>query len=92
MPGTRLRRRARAAAAPGRLDVTLRRLPLAAHEPLPAATAPLARRPWHGLTNNPLLGKLHRALAPALAERLRATLPDYMVPAAWVTQIGRAHV
>jgi amino acid adenylation domain-containing protein len=73
------------AAAPGRLDVTLRRLPLAAHEPLPAATAPLARRPWHGLTNNPLLGKLHRAIAPALAERLRATLPDYMVPAAWVT-------
>ncbi len=35
-------------------------------------------------TNNPLLGKRHRALAPALRNHLQERLPDYMIPGAFV--------
>ncbi len=73
------------AATPGLLDVTLRRLPPGPEGAPPGPAAPPLDLSWERLTNNPLLGKLHRRLTPALIERLGACLPDSMVPTAWVT-------
>ena len=42
------------------------------------------RQAWRAYTNNPLLGKLSRTLAPALRTWLHEKLPDYMTPAAFV--------
>jgi amino acid adenylation domain-containing protein/non-ribosomal peptide synthase protein (TIGR01720 family) len=39
---------------------------------------------WHAFANNPLLGKLSQLLVPQLRETLKQSLPDFMVPAAYV--------
>ncbi|QJE73056.1 amino acid adenylation domain-containing protein [Aerophototrophica crusticola] len=68
---------------PGRLDAAF----LAAGEP--PALMPIARplpQPgdWRTATNNPLLGTQGKLLGPLLREHLSATLPAFMLPAAFV--------
>ncbi|WP_272002971.1 amino acid adenylation domain-containing protein [Nannocystis radixulma] len=66
---------------PGVMDVVVRRPD---HPRVPAQPV-AAGRSKRALANNPLLGKQHRRLVPALHARLRDRLPDAMIPAAWVT-------
>ena len=40
--------------------------------------------PWRDYGNDPLQGRLQRSLVPELRERLRAAVPDYMMPSAFV--------
>ena len=42
------------------------------------------RQGWQSYTNNPLLGKLNRTLAPQVRTYLQSKLPEYMVPSAFV--------
>jgi hypothetical protein len=65
---------------PGAMDVVFAQ-PGAEAGGYPVQAAP---RPWHRYANNPLLGKLRRALIPKLRAGLQASLPDYMVPQAFV--------
>ncbi|ETX03410.1 MAG: hypothetical protein ETSY1_00170, partial [Candidatus Entotheonella factor] len=71
--------------APETMDVLFWRLSASdgiGLSPLPMPETP--RRPWSAYSNNPLLGKLHRTMIPAIRQDLQAALPDYMVPAAFV--------
>src|SRR5262249_5418355 len=77
-----------AAAADGCYDVDFRR---PAPAPIPSwngkANAPEAAqppRPWACYANDPMRGKTARELVPQLRHHLRAKLPEYMVPAAFV--------
>lgn len=49
--------------------------------PTPKAQA----KPWKDYANNPLQGKVARQLEPQLRHYLQSCLPNYMVPAAFVT-------
>ncbi|MBD2776531.1 non-ribosomal peptide synthetase [Iningainema tapete] len=42
-------------------------------------------KPWSHYANNPLQGKLTRQLVPQLRSFLKQSLPDYMIPSAFVT-------
>ncbi|NEO49846.1 MAG: amino acid adenylation domain-containing protein, partial [Moorea sp. SIO4A3] len=42
-------------------------------------------KPWKDYANNPLQGKVARQLEPQLRHYLQSSLPNYMVPAAFVT-------
>ncbi len=70
----------------GVMDVYLhRRTHTPGQAPLPPAQPPEQPKPWRAYGNNPLLGKRHRQLVPRLRAALEAQLPDYMIPAAWMT-------
>ncbi|HEY9762642.1 MAG TPA: AMP-binding protein, partial [Trichocoleus sp.] len=45
---------------------------------------PTLEQPWHHYTNNPLQSQFAGQLVPELRSYLRQTLPDYMVPSAFV--------
>ncbi|MDC3955553.1 amino acid adenylation domain-containing protein [Polyangium jinanense] len=74
-----------ASGTPGAMDVVFWQRDADKPTSDPALSTRAAARPWHTYTNNPLRGKIHRRLWPRLAEHLRATLPEVMIPAAWVT-------
>ena len=58
----------------------------ASDNPLPAGDLLLGRpaRELRDYYNDPLQGRLQRSLVPALKERLRDKLPEYMIPSAFV--------
>ncbi|HEX2092823.1 MAG TPA: methyltransferase, partial [Longimicrobiaceae bacterium] len=66
--------------APGTLDVLLH--PAGGIAAFPAQ--PEAERPWESFANDPQWGRRIRALVPALRAGLRARLPEYMLPSAFV--------
>ncbi len=69
--------------APGRMTVVFYRGPVFLNlGGLGKLTGRLTTPPY---ANNPLIGKWHRILVPQLREYLQAKLPDYMIPATWVT-------
>jgi len=72
------------ASKPGFMHVLIRR---AGNRPATDGTRLVeARRSAIGsYANNPLHGRLQRSLAPLLKQHLKASLPDYMVPSAFVT-------
>ncbi|MEJ2140344.1 MAG: amino acid adenylation domain-containing protein, partial [Gammaproteobacteria bacterium] len=39
---------------------------------------------WHEYTNDPLRGRLARSLEPLLREKIKADLPEYMMPSAFI--------
>jgi amino acid adenylation domain-containing protein/non-ribosomal peptide synthase protein (TIGR01720 family) len=65
----------------GTLELLLRR---DGRTPPPGPPAPALERPWRAYANDPLQGLLAQTLVPDLRERLRAELPEYMVPSAFV--------
>ncbi|MCB0212662.1 MAG: amino acid adenylation domain-containing protein, partial [Anaerolineae bacterium] len=73
------------AGAPGAMDVVFSRQTNNGREMLTVLPTPeRTRRPWPAYGNNPLLGKLYRALIPQVREYLQRKLPDYMVPSAFM--------
>jgi amino acid adenylation domain-containing protein len=48
------------------------------------APATATVRPWHIYANDPLESVLRQQLIPQLREHLKARLPEYMIPAAWM--------
>ncbi len=66
--------------APGTLDVLLH--PAGGVAAFPAEAQD--ERPWAAYANDPRWGRRIRALAPALRAGLRARLPEYMLPSAFV--------
>ncbi|MDI1433382.1 non-ribosomal peptide synthetase [Polyangium sorediatum] len=73
------------AGEPGTMEVILRRHGASGAVQKAAETPQPRPRPWPTYANNPLLGKQHRRVVPVLREALAAKLPDYMIPATWVT-------
>ncbi|HYO99536.1 MAG TPA: amino acid adenylation domain-containing protein [Pyrinomonadaceae bacterium] len=49
-----------------------------------ALAAPTLVRPWADYANNPLQGKLNRKLIPQLRNLLQESVPDHMIPSAFV--------
>jgi amino acid adenylation domain-containing protein/non-ribosomal peptide synthase protein (TIGR01720 family) len=68
-------------AAPDRYDALFHR---AGGPFLPAPGATASPRPWSEYGNEPARADAARRLVPALRELLKASLPDYMVPSAFV--------
>ncbi len=68
----------------GCFDLVLQR-PAAHHIPASGAAAPPAEAPaWSAYANNPLRARQTRQLVPVLRAYLKARLPSFMVPAAFV--------
>ncbi|MCB0167234.1 MAG: amino acid adenylation domain-containing protein, partial [Anaerolineae bacterium] len=65
----------------GRLDVVFKRNDVE-QEIEALARPPL--KPWHSYANNPLRGKISRALIPQVRQFLQQKLPDYMIPTAFM--------
>ncbi|MFN6527757.1 non-ribosomal peptide synthetase [Nostoc sp. ChiSLP03a] len=55
------------------------------HRILPLLRETPQLQPWSHYANNPLQGKLTRQLVPQLRGFLKQSLPDYMIPSAFVT-------
>ena len=49
-----------------------------------ALLAPQPSDDWHACTNDPLRGRLARSLEPRLREKIKAELPEFMLPAAFI--------
>jgi amino acid adenylation domain-containing protein len=52
--------------------------------PTAIAAAAQTSQPWRVYANNPLENSLRQQLIPQLREHLKARLPDYMLPSAWM--------
>ncbi|MET0400290.1 MAG: amino acid adenylation domain-containing protein, partial [Longimicrobiaceae bacterium] len=66
--------------APGTLDVLFHPVGVVAHFPAPVDE----ELPWEAYANDPRWGRRRRALVPALRQAVRARLPEYMLPSAFV--------
>ncbi|AVZ31630.1 non-ribosomal peptide synthetase [Nodularia spumigena] len=73
------------AGANGCYDVMFGRSGLISHQIPPVLQEASQLKPWSQYANNPLQGKLTRQLVPQLRGFLKQSLPDYMIPSAFVT-------